>query len=437
MDAPDATAKTAGHGVSLPESLLDLIRTRGTATRAELVDETGWGRTVLTQRLAELTEIGLVSDAGVGRSTGGRAPREVRFCREAAAVVGVNLGATSIDIAVTNLAGEPLVTYEEAWDIARGPEATLDRLEPLIEQIVADAPVAQEEIVGLGVGLPGPVEFASGRTISPPIMPGWNNYPVRDRLAAHFGVHVVVDNDVNTMAIGEQRTGLARGADDFVFVKVGTGIGAGIFSNGLLHRGADGAAGDIGHIAVEGGSTVLCRCGRYGCLEAYAGGAALARQAQEAAESGESRFLADLLKTSDRPLTAADITSGASAGDPACLRLLHQAAWRLGQAMSGCVNFFNPSLIVFGGGVSRAGDLLLPGIRQAVLELSLPLATRNLRIDITRLGDTAGTIGAAFAIIDQLLRADRFEWWAKRNRAPSAITPARPGRTARPRLAAS
>lgn len=417
MTTSDGAAKARGRSVTVPESLLDLIRSRDTATRAELVGETGWGRTVLNQRLTELMEIGLVSDAGTGRSTGGRAPREVRFRREAAAVVGVNLGATSIEMAVTDLAGEPLATYEENWDIARGPEETLARVETLVEQIVANSPVSPAAVVGLGVGLPGPVEFASGRTISPPIMPGWNNYPVRDRLAERFGLLVVVDNDVNTMAIGEQRAGLAREADNFVFVKVGTGIGAGIFSNGVLHRGEDGAAGDIGHVAVEGGSTVLCRCGRRGCLEAYAGGRALAQQAQEAAESGQSTYLAGLLKTADRPLTAADITAGASAGDEACLQLLRQAAWRLGQAMSGCVNFFNPSLIVFGGGVSQAGDLLLPGIRQAVLELSLPLATRNLRIDITRLGDAAGTIGAAFAVIDQLLRADRFEWWADRTAA--------------------
>ena len=417
VSVAEALDKPSRRGMTLPESLLELIRSRSSATRAELVDETGWGRTVLTQRLAELMDIGLVSDAGTGRSTGGRAPREVRFRREAGAAVGVNLGATSIDLAVTDLAGEPLATYEEAWDIANGPQATLDRLETLIDQIVADSPLPSGDIVGIGIGLPGPVEFATGRPISPPIMPGWNNYPVRDRIAGHFGVDVVVDNEVNTMAIGEQRAGLARDADDFVFVKVGTGVGAGIFSNGRLHRGADGAAGDIGHVAVEAGSAVLCRCGRYGCLEAYAGGAALARQAEEAARNGQSPYLAEVLRTSGRPLTAVDITSGASAGDPASLQLLRQAARRLGMAMAACVNFFNPSLIVFGGGVSRAGDLLLPGIRQAVLELSLPLATRDLRIEITRLDDTAGTIGAAFAVIDQLLRADRFGWWAERNRA--------------------
>jgi glucokinase-like ROK family protein len=427
--------KPVRQGMTPPESLLDLLRARGSATRAELVDETGWARTVVTQRLAELMDIGLVSEAGTAPSTGGRAPREVRFRREAAAVVGANLGATSIDVAVTDLAGEPLATYEEAWDIGEGPQATLDRVEKLVGQIVAESPVTPNDIVGIGVGLPGPVDFASGRTISPPIMPGWHNYPVRDRLAAHFGVDVVVDNDVNTMAIGEHRAGLARGVDNFVFVKVGTGIGAGIFSNGALHRGVDGAAGDIGHIATESGLPVLCRCGRAGCLEAYAGGGALARQAQEAAESGASRYLAQLLRTSGGPLTAADITAGASAGDPACLQLLHQAARRLGQAMSSCVNFFNPSLLVFGGGVARAGDLLLPGIRQAVLELSLPLATRNLRIDITRLGDTAGTIGAAFAVIDPLFGAGRFEWWATRNSAGAAAVPAPRSSTRRARVA--
>ena len=136
--------------------------------------------------------------------------------------------------------------------------------------------------------------------------------------------------------------------------------------------------------------------------------------------SGQSKYLAGLPETPGGALTADHITSGANAGDPECLRLLSQAARRLGQAMSGCVNFFNPSLVVFGGGVSRAGDLLLPGIRKAVLELSLPLATRNLRIDITRLDDTAGTIGAAFAVIDQILSADWFTWWTERNRRLAA-----------------
>jgi glucokinase-like ROK family protein len=419
MATSDAAGRGTRGGENVPQSLLDLIRDRRAVTRAELAEETQWGRTVLSQRLAELMETGLVSDAGVGRSTGGRAPRKVRFRGEAAAVVGVNLGATRMDIAVTNLAAEVLATREETWDIARGPEMTLRRLETLIEQAVADSPVSRADIVGIGVGLPGPVEFATGRPVAPPTVPGWNDYPVRDRLTGHFGVRVVVDNDVNTMAVGERRAGLARGVDNFVFVKVGTGIGAGLFSNGVLHRGAGGAAGDIGHIAIEGGSTVLCRCGRLGCLEAYAGGAALARQAQEAAGNGHSKYLTEVLKTSGSAPTAEDVTRGASAGDPVCLQLLNQAAWRLGQAMSGCVNFFNPSLIVFGGGVSRAGDLLLPGIRRAVLELSLPLATRDLRIEITRLDHAAGTIGAAFTTIDQLLCADQFAWWAERNRAAS------------------
>lgn len=423
-----AEGTTRRRSAGLPEHLLDLVRTRPSATRASLVEETGWARTVLTQRLGELIDLGLVVEDGVGASTGGRAPREVRFRREAAAVVGIEVGATSIDLAVTDLSGEPLAAYSEAWDVAQGPDSTLQRMETLIWQVIAESPVSRRDVVGIGVGLPGPVEFATGRPVSPPIMPGWNGYPVREWLQSRFGVHVVVDNDVNAMAVGEQRLGLAKGVDDFIVVKVGTGIGAGIVSNGQLHRGADGGAGDIGHIAVEAPSDVLCRCGRYGCLEAYAGGAALARQAQEAAADGSSRYLAALAQRSGRPLTAADLADGAANGDARCLFLLNQAAREIGKAMSGAVNFFNPRLIVFGGGVSQAGDILLPGIRQGVLELSLPLATRRLRIEITQLHDAAGTSGAALSVIDQLLSAEWFDWWAERAGATvSADAPGDPG----------
>lgn len=409
-----ADGTTRRRGAGLPEHLLDLIRERPSATRAALVEETGWARTVLTQRLGELMDLGLVVEDGIGASTGGRAPREVRFRREAAAVVGVEVGATGIDLAVTDLSGEALASYGEAWDVASGPEATLQRMETLIWQVIAESPVSRRDVVGIGVGLPGPVEFATGRPTSPPIMPGWNGFPVREWLESRFGVHTVVDNDVNAMAVGEQRLGLAKGVDDFIVVKIGTGIGAGIVSNGRLHRGADGGAGDIGHIAVEAPSDVLCRCGRYGCLEAYAGGAALARQAQEAAADLSSPYLARVARRADHALTAADLAAGAGAGDPRCLQLLDQAAREIGKAMAGAVNFFNPRLIVFGGGVSRAGDILLPGIRQGVLELSLPLATRHLRIEITQLHDAAGTSGAALSVIDQLLAAEWFDFWADR-----------------------
>lgn len=414
------------RGGSPPEQLLGLIRGRTAATRSVLVEETGWARTVLTQRLGELIDLGLVVEDGVGASTGGRAPRELRFRREAAAVVGIEVGATGVHVAVTDLAGGQLAARGEPWDVAEGPERTLRKLEAVVRQVVGESPVSHEDVVGIGVGLPGPVEFGSGLPVSPPIMPGWNLFPVRDWLAQRFGVHVVVDNDVNTMALAEQRTGLARGIDDFIFVKIGTGIGAGIVSNGSLHRGADGGAGDIGHIAVDTPSDVLCRCGRYGCLEAYAGGAALARQARQAAEDGSSRHLAAVVTRSGRPPTSTDVNAGATAGDPVCLALLDAAARQIGKAMSGAVNFFNPRLIVFGGGVTGAGDYLLPGIRRGILELSLPLSTRRLQIEITRLGERAGSTGAALSVVDELMRADRLPWWAERAARGAETRP--PGR---------
>lgn len=410
---------TRDRGGRLPELLLDLVRDQATITRGALVEQTGWARTVVTQRLMELIDVGLVADAGAGRSTGGRAPRELRFVSEAGAVVGVGVDAASMEVAVTDLAAREYASHHEPWDVARGPEATLHRLETLIWQVIAESPVSRSDVVGIGVGLPGPVEFATGCPVTSPVLPGWAGFPVRDWLAERFGVEVVVDNDANAMALAEQRLGLARGVDDFVFVKVGEGISAGVVSNGRLHRGADGAAGDIGHIAVEGGSSQLCRCGRYGCLEAYASGAALGRQAQEAAANGTSPYLAALARTAGRPLMAADVTAGAFAGDATSLQLITAATRRLGMASSGFVNFFNPALIVYGGGATRAGDLLLPGIRQTVLELSLPLATRSLQIDITHLGDRVATAGAALAVVDELMRADRFDWWAARRQVPA------------------
>lgn len=406
---------TRSRGENLPELLLDLLRDRPTTTRALLVEQSGWARTVVTQRLQELVDLGLVADAGAGRSTGGRAPRELRLRSEAGAVVGIGVDAARLDVAVTDLAARELAAHHEVWDVAQGPEATLTRLETLIWQVIAESPVSRADVVGIGLGLPGPVEFATGRPVTSPVLPGWSGFPVRDWLAERFGVHVVVDNDANAMALGEQRLGLAREVADFVFVKVGEGISAGVVSNGRLHRGADGGAGDIGHIAVEGGSTVRCRCGRFGCLEAYSSGAALSRQAQEAAQTGASPYLAALARTAGRPLEARDVTAGALAGDATCLALLDASTRRLGMASSGVVNFFNPALLVFGGGAARAGDILLPGIRRSVLELSLPLATRSLQIEITRLGDRAGTAGAALAVVDELMRAEWFDWWAARH----------------------
>jgi predicted NBD/HSP70 family sugar kinase len=216
-------------------------------------------------------------------------------------------------------------------------------------------------------------------------MPGWDGYAIPERFNARYGAPVWVDNDVNVLALGEWREGVALGHANVAFIKVGTGIGAGIISDGSLHRGAQGAAGDVGHIQVTEDSTVVCRCGNVGCLEAVAGGFAIGRQAEKAAKEGRSPFLAAALQRKGL-LTAADVAEAASRGDPTSTEMLQRAGRLIGSMLAGVVNLLNPSLIVIGGGVSGAGDAFLAAIRESVYRRSLPLATRHLLVTRSTLG---------------------------------------------------
>ena len=297
--------------------VLMLIRSGQASTRPELSRMSGLGRSAISQRVAELTESGLVRDGRLGPSTGGRAPREVQFYASAGLLLAAELGATSIKIGLADLSGQIIEEHEEARDITEGPDKVLGHVEDLFDQLVESVPGGETGVWGIGIGVPGPVEFATGRPVSPPIMPGWDGYDIRGRLAARYQVPVWVDNEVNLMALGELRSGLGRTERDLIYIKVGAGIGAGLISGGRLHRGAQGCAGDIGHVAAGEGQDVVCRCGNTGCLEAIAGGAALARDAVALADSGESPYLR-ALASDGQALTARDVGEGAAHGDAAC-----------------------------------------------------------------------------------------------------------------------
>ncbi|MBK1788059.1 ROK family protein [Prauserella sp. ASG 168] len=393
-------------------TVLDLVRSGAARTRPEIGRHSGLGRTVVTQRVNQLTECGLMEEGALGPSSGGRAPRELRFRATAGVVLAAELGATSIAAGVTDLAGTVLAEREEPTDIALGPEPVLDRVEALFDTLLDDVRAEHGDVAvwGIGIGLPGPVEFATGRPSAPPIMPGWDGHPVRDRLTARFGAPVWVDNEVNTMALGELRAGTAKGQSDILYVKIGTGIGAGLVSGGRLHRGSQGCAGDIGHAAVADEATVVCRCGNTGCLEAYAGGAALARDGLDAAKEGRSEFLAGVLDSAGT-ITAADISRAAQSGDRVSVELLTRAGRLIGSLLATLVSFYNPALVIIGGGVADAGDLLLAAVRESVYRRSLPLATRELRIARSSLSDTAGVVGAAFMVIDELFAPERLAHW--------------------------
>ena len=383
-------------------SILDEIRHARARSRAELASRTGLSRGVVAQRVAELIALGLVTDGDLGPSTGGRPPRQLSFRADAGHVLVADLGATSIDVAVTDLEGRILGHRDEPADIAAGPDACLQRVDELFADLGGATRDLPGRLWGVGIGIPGPVEFRSGRPVSPPIMPGWDGYPIRERFVARHGAPVWVDNDVNLLALGEWRSGIAIGHDNVLFVKVGTGIGAGIISNGRIHRGAQGSAGDVGHIQVTDDTSVVCRCGNVGCLEALAGGGALARDGQAAAREGRSERLRAALDQHGQ-VSAEDVARAASFGDPVAVGLLQSAGHRVGLMLASVVNLLNPSLVVVGGGVAQSGDQLLAAIRETVYRRSLPLATRDLLLHRSSLGALAGVIGASSMVVEQLL----------------------------------
>jgi predicted NBD/HSP70 family sugar kinase len=221
-------------------------------------------------------------------------------------------------------------------------------------------------------------------------MPGWDDFPIPDWFAGRYSAPVLVDNDVNIMARGEHWMHW-REIEHLLLIKVGTGIGCGIVADGHIHRGARGAAGDIGHIRATSREDVVCRCGNIGCLEAVAGGQALA---QRLADSGEDAS------------HSRDVVRLVRAGHAGAIRMVRDAGRTLGEVLAGTVNFFNPAVIVIGGDIAEAHAQLLAGVREGIFSRSLPLATRDLRIVPSRLGDRAGVTGAAIMAIEHVLSPD-------------------------------
>jgi predicted NBD/HSP70 family sugar kinase len=368
-------------------AMLRLIRENSPSTRADLVASTGLARSTVSQRMEALLSQGLVVAVGESASTGGRPPQAFAFNAAAGVILAADLGATHARLVVTDLAATVLVEESMEVAISQGPELVLRWLVEAFERLLAEAGRSKADVRGVGVGVPGPVEFASGTPVAPPIMPGWDRYPVGDHLREEFGAPALIDNDVNIMALGEHWSSF-RDFEHMLYVKVGTGIGCGIISEGAIHRGALGAAGDIGHIHVPGHDDVLCHCGNVGCLEAVAGGAAMA-----------ARLAAEGIPATN----ARDVVRHVREGRPRAIQLVRQAGRELGEVLAAAVNFFNPGVIVIGGDVAHADEHLLAGVRELVYQRAVPLGTRSLRIVRATLDDRAGVIGAAVMVIEHIL----------------------------------
>ena len=377
-----ATAAVPGAG-----TLLRILRDGRPRTRSELASVTGLARSTVTQRVDALLASGLIGPAGEAVSTGGRPPTTFSFRPDARMVVAADLGATHARLALTDMTGTVLAEERADLDIAMGPEPVLDWVVDRGRALLDGAGREVPDLLGVGIGLPGPVEYSTGRAVNPPIMPGWDNFDVPGYVGARLPVPVLVDNDVNIMAVGEHHVAWPT-ASHLMFVKVATGIGCGIVSEGRVYRGAQGAAGDMGHIHVPSGAGRQCRCGNTGCLEAVASGSALAEALT--AEGVPARGARDVVELSRN-------------GSVPALRALRQAGRDVGEVLAASVNMFNPSVIVIGGALALAGDHLLAGVREIIYQRSLPLATEHLSIVSSTAGESAGVIGAAVTVIEHCL----------------------------------
>ncbi len=370
-----------------PGGILALIRSGEAVTRAQIMKVTGLSRSTVAQRLDALLACGYIAPAATENSNGGRPPGAFQINRDAGVMLLAAVGAGAMQVAVCDMARTILARQSHKVAVADGPTAVLGEVASHFDQLLAQMERTRTNVKGIGIGLPGPVEFAQGKVVRPPIMTGWDGYCVPDFFAADYRCPVVVDKDVNLMALGEHR-GAWSDVTHLLFIKISTGIGAGLIMDGGLQRGAQGAAGDLGHLFVgniEPEHTEICRCGNTGCLEAYASGWDICR---------------DLTAKGHKADNVRDVADLAQHGVRDVVELLQTSGRLIGESVAVAVSLLNPSLVVLGGELALCQSYVLAAVRETVYRRSLPLATRNLQIVTSKLGHDAGLMGAAQLVSD-------------------------------------
>lgn len=369
--------------------LLQLVRKTGPVSRTELARLSGLAVSTVSLRIEELIASGLIEEAGDGRSSGGRRPRLLRISSGGGVAVAADLGSQHARLSVVDMAGLELAGDEVPIAFDDGPEVVLTAVADRLAEMARER---NATVLGVGMGLPGPVEPTTGQVTSPSRMPGWHGMPVGDWLTQRFGAPAAVENDANLLALGEYRTRWAQdGVRHLVAVKVGRGIGCGIIADGAVHHGANGAAGDISHVravTLDPDSARVCECGRRGCLETIASGAALLR---ELATKGVSLA------------STAELVEQVHRGDPDANLAVRNAGWHIGEVLSVVVNFFNPQVLALGGSLAAA-DPLVASVRAAIYERCLPMASEAVTIVTAADAPGAGVRGATWLILDQLAR---------------------------------
>ncbi|MGC5170254.1 ROK family protein [Microbacterium sp. DT81.1] len=381
--SPTSASASAGE-------ILELVRSGRATTRRDVQEQTGLSRSTLALRMSQLIAAGFVRESGQAAASTGRPARILSFDEARQLVLSVDIGATHANLALLDAGSQVIMKAQAEIDISLAPEVTFRGLARKLTELIQRSGRPLSEVVGVGVGIPAPVRFSSQRPNYPPLMPAWHDFPIADALGAHLGIPVFVDNDANLMGLGEARQRYPD-APSLLFVKVGTGIGAGIILHGQPERGIAGGAGDIGHIRVNDSPDAhRCTCGAYGCLATEASGGSIARTLRE-----EGRDVA----------SAAEVSRLVAGGDPRAVALTERAGRMLGDVLATSVALLNPSVLVIGGIMAGQSSVLVDAVRDRVFERTVPLATRELFIATSALGTDAAIHGATHMVIDQTFSA--------------------------------
>jgi predicted NBD/HSP70 family sugar kinase/biotin operon repressor len=362
------------------------LREAGAASRADLARRTGLSRTTVASVVADLERGGVVVeqvDVSGASPRGGRPPRLLSFSRSAGIAIGIDFGQRHLRVASSDLSHAILAEAERPMRVEDPAESGINAAVELVEEVLGEAGVSRGEVVGVGLGLPGPIDRRSGRVGPSSILPGWVGMRPAEELGSRLGLPVEVDNDANLGALAELHWGAAQGRANAAYLKVATGIGAGLIVDGRVFHGSAGMAGEIGHTIVDEDGAV-CRCGKRGCLETLAGAPALI----------------ELLRPRlGRRIRTAELLELAAAGDSACRRVIADAGRHIGMAVATLCDLLNPEVIVVGGEMSGAGDLLIDPLREQVRRNAIPAIARGVEIVGSALGPRAELLGALALVL--------------------------------------
>ncbi len=380
----------------LADAVLRLIWQKKRISRAEIAGLAGLSRSTVSEIVGEILPMGIVTEVGEGPSRGGRRPIVLEFQDDSCVILGVEMGATHIVVALTDLRGRVLMWLSRDHAVRTDPVGTRALIAELCDICLAAPAAGDRPLVGIGVAVASPVDPSHPDRLSTIVLPAWGGRLGLDDLARKYGVPLMVDNDANLGALAEHWWGAGQGVDDLAYIKLAMGIGSGHVIRGDIYRGATGVAGEIGHLSIDSQGKP-CLCGLRGCLVTLVGAPALVERAAELAPSFPDSPLAG------RTVTIVELENAALAGDPLALQVAQEAAAHLGRAVAGLLNIMNPSMVIIGGMLARLGDLLLVPLRETIVSRTLVSSVAAAEIRAGGLGELGIAVGASTMVLKAAL----------------------------------